>query len=177
MHGASDPLLILIYTGPPPKPKIVDLKSTTKTLVITWRADTTPTYHNITGFTGVITLLSLSTDASSGGSMGNVHNFNTSADVTTYTLPDFQEDKSYEIKICAVNKNGENCTSMLTDPPTPVPLSRSPSLPPGLIAGIVLIVVVLLCCCLLFLLFLFLCLCWRVEKERIYFPGKRTALE
>lgn len=107
--------------------------------------------------------------------------FNVSNAIKTYNLEDFEEDKTHVIVICAENTNGLRCSAPYkVDPPpvivvTPGEVPRSTNTPtkiqPGLIAGIAVAVAVLLCCCLLLLL-LFLCVCWKVERGKTYWPGQ-----
>lgn len=155
-----------MYIALPLAPEILEIKSITdKTLIITWRADTTP-QRPITGFYGNITA-----SPSKGDGFAE---FNSS--MTTYELPGFQKNKTYYVVICSENVNGRNCSSDLLTMPTPkaVGVVTPTKLPPGLIAGVVVVVVVLLLFCCLVLLLLFLCLYCRTEREKSYFPGEET---
>ncbi len=173
--------LFRILIGSPPAPQIVraDPGVDSKTLLIDWEAQPsrkTP----ITSFTVIIRVA------------GSEEEFTVSnSSARTHTIEDYQEEKEYDVVICANNNNNRACSDPFTVPAkptlppppkttppkvsvgTPPPIRRDDKsdLPPGLIAGIVVIVVVAVLICCLFLLILLLCFCCRTDSQKTYYPG------
>ena len=165
----------------PLAPVIQEIKPSedAKELVVVWTSDTSPD-RPITGFSGNITVRGGSElDEEEEDSKRKKRalddngfvNFITNSTTMTYSASGFDEDKDYDVFVCAENINGRNCSSgslLKTTPP-----SQEVRLAPGLIVVIVIVVVVVLMFCCLFFLLLLLCFCcWRVEREKTYFPGE-----
>jgi hypothetical protein len=145
-------------------------------LTFTWTANPTPS-QPINRFIGNITV---------DGDV--VETINVSDSTLNYTVEDYQEEKTYILIICAENVNGRTCSTprkinpikfkINTTLPPPVPattLSLATNTPtkitPGLIAAVAVIAAILLCCCLFTLILLCLC-CWKVDREKSYWPGQ-----
>ena len=163
------------FTGIPLAPVIESIRLTeTKTLIVSWSAESNNLRQietlNVTVRVGRLGRLEM--DRGTFPSNSEMITFEVGPSAKNYEIENYEEDKKYEVVICAVNSFGRNCSDpkLFEKVSEPDKASLDNDVSSGIIAVIILSIALFLFICFLFILLIYIF--YKRERGKSYFPGK-----